>query len=125
MKLDIGRFHNRAKVISAREHLPEYKQKVVSFVLDSKGRTLTEGWNSYTKSHPAQKAAALKFDDEFKCFIHSEVASLVKLKRSQLGRQDSIVIMRLGSTQNLLPSKPCRICESVIKQYGITNIIHS
>ena len=55
MRVNLSKFHDRAKVIFDRENLIQSKQKVVAFVLDSRGHILTEGWNSYTKTHPIQK----------------------------------------------------------------------
>lgn len=98
---------------------------MVAFVLDSKGRILTEGWNSYTKTHPIQKQAALAKDDQHKCFLHAEIHALSRLSYKQLSKQESIVVMRMDSKKRLLPGKPCPICQDVIKQYGIDSVIHS
>jgi tRNA(Arg) A34 adenosine deaminase TadA len=97
----------------------------VAFVLDSRGRILTEGWNSYTKTHPIQKKAADEAQDPHKCFLHAEIHALSRLSYKQLSKQDTIVVLRLDGKYRLMPSKPCPICQDVICQYGIKNIIHS
>lgn len=125
MKYDLGRFHSKAKVIFDRENLSNYKQKIVSFVLDGKGRVLTEGWNSYTKTHPIQKRAAMAHNEEFKCFMHAEIRALTRLSYKQLGKQESIVVLRMDVNKNLIPGKPCSICQGLIRDYAIKNIIHS
>ena len=128
MRVNLNKFHNRAKDIFQRENLGrvgEHKQRVVAFVLDSKGHVLTEGWNSYTKTHPIQKQAAAAANDDHKCFLHAEVMALTKLSYKQMDKADAIVVLRLDNQKNLIPGKPCRICGSVIGDYGIDNIIHS
>jgi deoxycytidylate deaminase len=125
MRIDITRFHEKAKVIFNREQLYVLKQKVIAFVLDDKGRILTEGWNSYTKTHPIQKKAAQVFDENEKCYMHAEIHALSRLRRSQTDKKHSMVIIRLGTDENMLPGKPCRICNRLIQNYGINTIIHS
>jgi tRNA(Arg) A34 adenosine deaminase TadA len=122
--IDITKFHNRAKLIFDRENLGNYKQRVVAFVLDSKGRILTEGWNSYTKTHPVQQQAALAHDEK-KCFLHAEIHALTRLRYKQLSKQETIVVLRMDVSKRLLPGAPCSICQDVISQFGITNIVHS
>lgn len=125
MQLDLNKFHSRAKVIFDRENLATGNQRVVAFVLDSKGRILTEGWNSYTKTHPVQKQAALAKNDVHKCFLHAEIHALTRLSYKQMSKQDTIVVLRMDIRKRMLPGKPCNICQDVISQYGITNIVHS
>jgi tRNA(Arg) A34 adenosine deaminase TadA len=125
MRFDIGKFHLKAKIIFNREKLADYEQRVVAFVLDSKGSILTEGWNSYSKTHPMMKIASDAFNEYHKQFMHAEIHALSRLKRSQLDKKDTIVVLRLNSNKALLPGKPCRCCSKFIKDFGIKNIIHS
>lgn len=125
MQVSLTKFHSLAKKIFDRENLKSNNQKVVAFVLDSKGRILTEGWNSYTKTHPVQKKAAEAHGDIQKCFMHAEIHALTRLSYKQLSKQDTIVVLRMDVNRNLLPGKPCPICMGVIGQYGIDNIVHS
>lgn len=127
-RIDLTRLHKRAKAIFDRENLGrvgEHKQRVVAYVLDSKGHVLSEGWNSYTKTHPIQKRAALANNNEYKCFLHAEIMALTKLSYKQLDRSEAIVVLRMDKDKNLIPGKPCGICTSVIKQYNIQQTIHS
>jgi tRNA(Arg) A34 adenosine deaminase TadA len=125
MQVSLTKFHSRAKKIFDRENLKSNNQKVVAFVLDSKGRILTEGWNSYTKTHPVQKKAADAKGDVHKCFMHAEIHALTRLSYKQLSKQDTIVVLRMDVKLNLMPGRPCPICQDVIRQFGIQNIIHS
>ena len=70
MRFDLNKFHRKAKDIFDKENLIHGKHKVVAFALDAKGHILTSGWNSYIKSHPAQKKAAMGHDEGYKCFIY-------------------------------------------------------
>jgi tRNA(Arg) A34 adenosine deaminase TadA len=125
VNLNILRFHKKAIGIVDREEVKDNRQKVVAFVLDSRGRILTEGWNSYTKTHPMQKEAALAQNEPMKFCLHAEVHALSRLSYKQLSKQHTIVVMRLDHKYRLMPSKPCPICQAVISQYGIENVIHS
>jgi tRNA(Arg) A34 adenosine deaminase TadA len=127
-RVDLNRLHKRAKIIFDRENLGrvgEHKQRVVAFILDSKGHVLSEGWNSYTKTHPIQKRAALANNNEYRCFLHAEVMALTKLSHKHLDKKEAIVVLRMDNHKNLIPGKPCKICSSVIEQYDIQQIIHS
>lgn len=121
--ISIGRFHIKAIKIAESVNLSG-EQRVVAFVLDSKGRILTTGWNSYEKTHPVQKKAAFALSKTYKVFMHAEVHALTRLSYKQLGKQKMIVVIRLGSNNQLLPSCPCIICSDVIREYGVETIIH-
>jgi deoxycytidylate deaminase len=126
MQVDINKFQRKAIEVILDEELNTInKQKIVAFVLNQKGHVLTVGWNSYIKTHPKQKEASILFGEVHKQYLHAEVCALTRLNKKQLGKQSAIVIIRLDSKNNLLPSCPCRICASVIHTYNIKTIIHS
>lgn len=125
VRFDLNKFHQKANVIFDRENLINFKHKVVAFALDAKGHILTSGWNSYTKSHPTQKKAAMSHSEGYKCFMHAEVRALTRLSYKQMEQVESLVVIRLDSEKSLMPGKPCKICSDVIRDYKIKNVLHS
>jgi tRNA(Arg) A34 adenosine deaminase TadA len=124
LRVDLGRFEERARRVFERERLGDNDFRVVAFALDNKGRVLSEGWNSYTKSHPIQQRAS-QSSNPHKRFLHAEIHALSKIGRKHLGRQHTILVYRFDADKGLKPGKPCPICSQVIEQYGIENVIHS
>jgi deoxycytidylate deaminase len=126
MNIDLTKFKQKAEKIIAEERFERTQQKIVAFVLDSKGRVLSTGVNSYVKTHPEQAKAAEEIGQEYKVYLHAEVAALTRLHRKQLGQQNTIVVLRLNNQNEMSNAKPCRICNAVIKEkYGINNVIHT
>ena len=91
------------------------KHKITATVYDRKGRVLSVGHNSYTKTHPKQAHYAMIAGREHNVFLHAEVDALVKCK----GIAHKIKIERYGRDGNPRDAKPCPICELAIKEAGI------
>lgn len=125
MNVDISKFKKKAEEIIAEENFSMTQQKIVAFVLDSRGRILTTGVNSYIKTHPKQARAAKEAGESYKVYLHAEIAALAKLSRKQKGKPHTIVVIRLNNDNEMLEAKPCPICKAVIEQENICNIIHS
>lgn len=126
MNIDISKFKQKAEKILEEESFEKSQQKIVAFILDAKGRILSTGVNSYIKTHPEQAKAAEKTGQDYKVYLHAEIAAATRLHRKQLGKQETIVVIRLNTQNELMTAKPCRICEAVIKlNYGIKNVIHT
>jgi len=81
---------------------------------------LSVGRNNYTKTHPVQKRYADRAKIPEKIYLHAEVDSLTKLPYGAVPVR--MVVIRRNNKGELLPSKPCPICELAIKDYGITNV---
>lgn len=126
MYVNIEKLKKKAiRILENDQSLDRTQQKIVAFVLDSKGKILSEGTNSYIKTHPEQAQSAKEEGEDYKIFLHAEVSALTRLKYHQLGKQETIVVLRLNNQLSLCYSKPCPICCRTIKKYGISNIIHS
>ena len=93
------------------------KHKIKATVYDKKGRVLSQGVNSYSKTHPQQSELANKCNLQHKIFLHAEIAALVKVKS---GTPHKIKIERYNKTGEPMLAKPCPICELAIKEAGIS-----
>jgi deoxycytidylate deaminase len=125
MNVDISKFKKKAEEIIAEENFGKTQQKIVAFVLDEKGRIISTGVNSYIKTHPEQAKAAEKVGEHYKVYLHAEVAACTKIQYKKLGKQETIVIIRLNNQNEMIAAKPCKICSAIIKKYGFKHIIHS
>lgn len=96
------------------------KQSLTSIIYDKRGRILSIGKNSYTKSHTLQAYHANKVGLPLKIFIHSEIDAIVKCK--DLTKANSIKVFRTNSVGEYMLAKPCKICMSALACAGIKNI---
>lgn len=101
------------------------KYNITAIVRDKRGRILSIGKNSYTRTHPLMQKAMIATKVKNYSYLHAEVAALVKLK--DWTKANSIEVFRY--TKNGMPAiaKPCACCQWVIKQAGIKpeNVFHT
>lgn len=98
-------------------------QNITAFAYDRKGRLLSIGRNSYVKTHPLQARAAKEVGEDYKIYLHAEVAALVKIKNWQ--KIDKLVVTRYNKNGEPMLAKPCRVCQRVIKIAGISTVEHT
>lgn len=98
-------------------------QNITAFAYDRKGRILSIGRNSYVKTHPLQARAAKEVGEDYKIYLHAEVAALVKIKNWQ--KIDKLVVTRYNKNGEPMLAKPCRVCQRVIKIAGISTVEHT
>ena len=91
---------------------------IVATVYDKRGRKLTEGTNSYTKTHTLQAKFAVRVGLDDKIYLHSEVSALSKLKKHH--KPYRIVVERYKDNGDPALAKPCLICQAAIESHGIT-----
>jgi deoxycytidylate deaminase len=87
-------------------------------IFDKKGRLLSVGKNSYTKTHPIQAKYAKRAKLEHKIFLHAEMDAIIRLKDPD--KAYKIIIERYDSEGRPVNAKPCAICQAAIK--GMTKI---
>lgn len=98
------------------------KQRVYALCLDKRGRVVSEGANSYIKTHPMQAEYAEKAGKPDKAFLHAEMLALVRAYRMGVDVH-TIVVGRVGASGEALPSLPCEICQLALTEAGIENIV--
>jgi tRNA(Arg) A34 adenosine deaminase TadA len=92
-------------------------QKIAAVCTDKRGRILSYGVNSYVKSHPLMVYFAKKANDaQEKCFIHAELAAVLKAQNKPIYK---ISIARMLKTGEPGLAKPCPICSEMLKAFGV------
>jgi tRNA(Arg) A34 adenosine deaminase TadA len=96
---------------------------ITAIIYDKRGRILSIGKNSYTKTHPVQAAYSEQVGLPHKIFLHAEIHAIVKCKN--LEKAHKIVVFRYDEKGNPRSAKPCPICEKAIKETSIKIIEHT
>ena len=89
--------------------------KVEAYAYDKRGRLLSVGRNSYTKTHPMQARYAAKAGVPKKQYLHAEVDALIKAK----AQVHKLFIVRYGAKGETRLAKPCPLCDLVINNHGV------
>lgn len=89
--------------------------EITATIYDRRGRVLSVGKNSYTKTHPIM-AKFCHLVSPHKLFLHAEVAAIAKCKtRRLLHRAHRIVVERYNVDGTPAFCQPCPICMAAIK----------
>ena len=103
--------------------MPKKRYEIKAVVKDKRGRVLAEASNSYTKTHPLQKALAEKLGFEHKEYLHAEINSLLAIR--DISKAHSIYVSRFDNKGNPMLAKPCKICQYYIEICGIKNVFYT
>ena len=90
---------------------------------DRRGRLLSIGQNSYVKTHTVQAKAARAVGKPDSIYLHAEVAAIVKC--ANIEQAHKLVVLRFTKDGKPANSKPCPICQHVIKSTNIKVIQHT
>lgn len=93
---------------------------ITATVYDKRGRVLTTGENSYSKTHPLQSKFAVVTGLCDKIFLHAEISALSKLK--DYHRPHRIVVERYKLDGSPALAKPCIVCQAAIDAHGISHV---
>lgn len=104
--------------IKLARNLEENKYKIACVITDKRGRIISTGQNSYSKSHPRQAYYAKKMGNCKQIFLHSEIDAIIKSN----GKGHAIYIARVNNKGNVLPVQPCPICAYAIKDVKIKKV---
>lgn len=99
------------------------KHILTAVVYDKRGRPLSIGQNSYTRTHPRQAAIAAKVGLPEKKFVHAEFSAITKCR--DLKKAHKIVITRYNKQGEPVNAKPCPVCMELIRISGIKEIEHT
>ena len=97
-----------------------HRQEITAIIYDKRGRVLSVGKNSYTKTHRVMAEYAERAGTPYKIFLHAEVAAILKCRN--LSKAHKISIFRYGKNGKPALAKPCGICWSAIDSAGIKHI---
>ena len=101
-----------------RSNVTKKRFSIKAIVYDKRGRKLTEGTNSYTKTHTLQAKFAVQVGLDDKVFLHAEIAALSRLK--SFHKPYKIVVERYLSDGSTALARPCPVCQAAIESHGIT-----
>lgn len=98
----------------------EHRCSHIAFLV-KKNKILNIGWNKnktvpITTKHPYHEGMVGR---------HAEVDVIFKSQREDLSGYKIVVLRVSKETKELMMSKPCKGCASVIKQFGIDEIFYS
>lgn len=90
---------------------------LTALIYDKRGRLLSAGQNSYTRTHPVQARAAKAVGKPSSIYLHAEIAALVKLK--DWSKAYKMVVLRYTKDGEPAKATPCSICRHIIALSGI------
>ena len=78
---------------------------------DSRGRKLSEAYNSYSKTHPIQSHFATIAGQPSRIYLHAEILAIIR------AGERKIHTLKITNLNGKL-SHPCPVCMAAIKAYG-------
>lgn len=93
------------------------RHALTAIIYDKKGRVLSIGKNSYTKTHPKMYRLGKITGKPENIFLHAEIHAIIKCRN--LRKAHKIFIARHDKKGNPRLAKPCEICQGAIKEAGI------
>lgn len=95
------------------------KQNYVAIIKDKRGRVLSVGKNSYTKTHPLMFSYSRKIEGQYtyKVFLHAEIDAIIRC--TNLEKAFKIEVYRINKRNEYSFSRPCKICLSAIQDTNI------
>jgi len=88
--------------------------------INRRGRVLSMGFNSYTKTHPLQSKYANKLNIHHKVYLHAELSALLKSKE----KPNSLLVARINRHGQLTTSKPCLVCQLAMREAGVKQVFY-
>lgn len=97
------------------------RYNITALAYDKKGRLVSVGKNSYTKTHPLQARYAKLADKPHSVYLHAEIAALIRA-REQVHK---LVVTRFDSKGRAVNAKPCAACQLALRDFGVKHIEHT
>lgn len=107
--------------------MSKQQQDVTAIIYDRKGRVLSIGKNSYTKTHPMQakyaKLAGTEYSAYNYAFRHAEIDAIIRCK--DLDKAYRIEVFRVRRDGSFGGACPCKACAIAISCTPIKVIEHT
>jgi tRNA(Arg) A34 adenosine deaminase TadA len=97
------------------------RQQITALAYDKRGKLLSVGRNSYTKTHPLQAYYADRTGRPGAVYLHAEIAALVKAQRPV----HRLVVVRYGANGEPLLAAPCPSCAMAIRDFKVKHVEHT
>lgn len=103
--------------ISKASKIPFKKgeKRLWTVIVDKRGNIVCEAGNSYSKTHTQMFHYSRRTGNPQKCYLHSEVAALLKDKYK---KGCKIITARVDSLGNACLAAPCLACQLAIKEFS-------
>ena len=98
------------------------KYVILAKCYDKRGRLISVGTNSYTKTHTIQSYYAKKAGLDVKEYLHSEIQALIRAGDKQVYK---LVVERYNADGQPALAKPCVVCQEAIKAYGVKKVCYT
>jgi deoxycytidylate deaminase len=103
--------------------MSEKRFKLFATCYDKRGRILSYGENSYSKSHPMMKQLSLELlGHSERIYLHAEVQALLRAGDKKVHR---LVVQRFDSEGKPALAKPCPICRKALELYGVKELCYT
>ena len=66
----------------------------------------------------------MHFHNEFKT-LHAEMVAILRVKNKKLLKRSTLYVTRLNKDDELMMSKPCKICTDIMKSFGVKEVCYS
>lgn len=101
------------------------KQRICAIACDKRGRVLSIGINSYSKTNPTMKHYAIKAGNPEAQYLHAEVAALVALSYTDRHKVHRVLVSRVLKKGETGLAMPCPVCQLALKDFGIKEISYT
>ena len=101
------------------------QQRICSVVCDKRGRVLSVGVNSYSKTSPTMKHYAIKAGNPEAQYLHAEVAALLALNYTDKNKVYKVSVARVLKNGETGLAMPCPICQLALKDFGIKEVSYT
>ena len=98
------------------------KYDIRAVCYDKRGRAISVGYNSYTKTHPIQDHYAKQAGHPERIYLHAEISALLKARDKHIHKIKVERYARDGSPMN---ASPCPVCTKAIQAWGVNFIEHT
>lgn len=120
----LQKFMMRAKQVS---EFSDYSKYMIGAVIVSNGKIISRGW-SQEKTHPFieingsyQTPKGLHISKN----IHAECAAIFKVKNKEILMGATIYVFRENKQGEIVNSRPCPMCEKVLRKYGFKKMVYT
>lgn len=103
--------------------MSEKRFKLFATCYDKRGKILSYGENSYSKTHPMMKQLSEEVHGSaIKIHLHAEVQALLRCGDR---KPHKLVVQRFDSEGNPAMAKPCPICQKALQLYGVKELCYT
>lgn len=99
----------------------DHHQAKVGAVVLQKNKALSSGYNQDKKTHPFLKKHGFHYNQS----IHAEMAAIFRMKNKENLKGATIVVYRETKDGHMAMSKPCAVCQKLMRIYGVKKIMYS